>query len=190
MREKESSEASFQWSTGMQRLGLLRMWDRWHRDIEFYRSYKVYTSKSGSLNGCVLVSTTPIYFMKEIMVLLGLTFLVLFAWLLLLMCYFRVAYFVSACQGNKTDVVLCSYDDHFLVSSKFLFIWIFFIGGPPIGDGVLMASCLCALLMFEKLLGDCNSNRSHGDNTPCQVCIFFSLNYWSNPVKWDFFVAS
>ena len=85
------------------------------------------TSKSGSLNGCVLVSTTPIYFMKEIMVLLGLTFLVLFAWLLLLMCYFPVAYFVSACQGNKTDVVLCSYDDHFLVSSKFLFIWIFLL---------------------------------------------------------------
>lgn len=114
----------------MQRLYLLSMWDRWRRDIEFYRSYKVCTSKSGSLNGCVLVSTAPIYFTMEIMVLLGTTFLVLFAWLLLLMCYFPVAYFVSACQGNITDVVLCSYDDHFLVSSKFLFIWIFFDWRP------------------------------------------------------------
>lgn len=114
----------------MQRLDLLSMWDRWRRDIEFYRSYKVCTSKSGSLNGCVLVSTTPIYFTMEIMVLLGTTFLVLFAWLLLLMCYFPVAYFVSACQGNITDVILCSYDDHFLVSSKFLFIWIFFDWRP------------------------------------------------------------
>lgn len=118
----------------MQRLDLLSMWDRWRRDVEFYRSYKVCTSKSGSLNGCVLVSTAPIYFTMEIMVLLGTTFLVLFAWLLLLMCYFPVAYFVSACQGNITDVVLCSYDDHFLVSSKFLFIWIFFDWRPSNRD--------------------------------------------------------
>ena len=46
------------------------------------------------------------------------------------MCYFPVACFVSAWQGNKTGVVLCSCDDQFLVSSKFLFISIFFDGRP------------------------------------------------------------
>lgn len=138
----------------MQRLDLLSMWDRWRRDIEFYRSYKVCTSKSGSLNGCVLVSTAPIYFTIKIMVLLGTTFLVLFAWLLLLMCYFPVAYFVSACQGNITDVVLCSYDDHFLVSSKFLFIWIFFYWRP--------------------------SNRGRGVDGFMFVCIF---NVWKT-IRW------
>lgn len=39
---------------------------------------------------------------------------------------------VSAWQGNKTDVVICSYDDHFLVSFSFFF----FFGG--IGGGGCM----------------------------------------------------
>lgn len=75
----------------------------------------------------------------------------------------------SAWQGNKTDMVISGYDDHFLVSLRIPYIW---------------WACVCVwtkLWCFTKCLtGDCYPNRKHGHNTACQVWRIHDVTAFKN----------
>lgn len=71
-------------------------------------------------------------------------------------------------QGIKTDVVICCYDDHFLVS----------FSGSCFTLVGLDVVCVVSSDVMEYLSGYCNSNRSYGNYTASQVCINSYLS-WS-----------